>query len=204
MTIIYGLCDPTTGELRYVGKTSLSLNVRLSRHLRNARSGCRPHVNAWIRGLLAKGLVPDAFEIEPTAEWRTAERFWIQYFRFIGCRLVNTDPGGGGIAMTPEIAAKISATRRERGLGLSPECVTRSLATRAERWKDSAFRAERAARTSDTQKALWSSPHHREKMSIERKARWKIAPNTKWLEAVKEGHRLWAERRRLQKVGGDA
>ena len=44
---IYGLLDPRTNNIRYVGKTSRSLNERLSAHLRS-NQGKNNHKHNWI------------------------------------------------------------------------------------------------------------------------------------------------------------
>ena len=58
--IIYGLCDPDTGELRYVGQTIQDPQKRLSQHLTAAKRGRKRYrsdypvttlVGTWIRSL---------------------------------------------------------------------------------------------------------------------------------------------------------
>ena len=115
-TIIYGVCDPRTGELRYVGKTSDTLKRRLVEHLWTKDTD-RTHRGYWFRKLKKDGITPDIFEIEtiaPGACWKAAECFWIAYFRSIGCRLVNQSKGGGGGtgALTVEHRAAISRANK--------------------------------------------------------------------------------------------
>jgi len=90
---VYGLCDPRTDELRYVGKSPYP-EARVAGHIGEARSGTRGTnelKDAWILGLLDNGLYPSVFVIEETndAEWKECERFWISYFKFVGCDLLN-------------------------------------------------------------------------------------------------------------------
>lgn len=96
-TSIYGLVDPRTNELRYVGKTIQPLNDRLRIHLYDARRGLKRYVCNWIRQVLRDGLEPEIFEIESVQEdWIEQEQFWIAYFRYIGARLTNGTIGGEG------------------------------------------------------------------------------------------------------------
>ncbi len=52
---IYTLTDPRTSEVRYVGVTAGSLEVRLKGHLRYKG---KDHRTAWVRSLLAVGVTP--------------------------------------------------------------------------------------------------------------------------------------------------
>lgn len=48
---------------------------------------------------MAKGYLPEIFEIETCLhgdDWEESERFWIENFRTLGCRLLNLAAGGGG------------------------------------------------------------------------------------------------------------
>lgn len=97
--IIYGLADPRSGELRYVGKTSGPIHNRRLAHISDVRRG-RTYIprHKWLASLLAAGIEPEIFEIERiSADWQEAESFWIIYFRFIGCDLLNATGGGDGL-----------------------------------------------------------------------------------------------------------
>ncbi|WP_210166672.1 hypothetical protein [Bradyrhizobium japonicum] len=100
VTIIYGLADPETGHIRYVGKAVHGLPKRLYQHLWQARTAKRKrHVLAWISSVVDKGVKPEIFEIERVpagGDWEEAEAFWIAYFRFIGADLCNLTSGGEG------------------------------------------------------------------------------------------------------------
>ena len=96
-TLIYGLCDPSTGQLRYIGKADNPAR-RLQNHLSESTRKRFCHRHKWIASLADNGLSPELFEIERCAvsEWPETERFWIAYFRSIGCDLVNGSDGGEG------------------------------------------------------------------------------------------------------------
>jgi hypothetical protein len=57
-TYIYALCEPETGEVRYIGKTD-DPRRRHRKHVNSARSGDRTRQCAWIRDLLARGQRPE-------------------------------------------------------------------------------------------------------------------------------------------------
>lgn len=96
MSIIYALQDPRTKEYRYIGKTDTNIRRRLSGHLKQARDGSNFHVYNWLRGLISEGLIPtvDIIDEVPKNEWEQWERFYIAFFRIIGCNLTNMTSGG--------------------------------------------------------------------------------------------------------------
>lgn len=95
--VIYGLIDPNTNQLRYVGYTS-NFERRINDHHTNLFG--KSHKISWIKSLLAKGQQADAYIIE---EYQTAEELpqaeieMIAYCKYIGCRLTNSTNGGDGI-----------------------------------------------------------------------------------------------------------
>ena len=72
---IYGLYDPITKELRYIGKTN-NLRSRLWGHLRDAKGGQRTHKGAWIRKLLREGAEPIISVIRKATkdDWQEIEK----------------------------------------------------------------------------------------------------------------------------------
>ncbi len=95
---IYGLVDPTTGLIKYVGKCITPLNRRLQNHEYRARSGRdQSRKGVWIRSLHRRGLRPTILLLEETAErWQDAERRWISELRRAGLALFNVHQGGNG------------------------------------------------------------------------------------------------------------
>lgn len=95
--LIYGLVDPTTGQLRYIGRSSSGLE-RPRRHA--ALSGREDtHKARWIRECLDLGLRPKIILLQAFEEpdiLNQAEIHWIAYFRAMGCPLTNLTDGGGG------------------------------------------------------------------------------------------------------------
>lgn len=113
---IYGLQDPRTTELKYVGVTS-NLGKRLREHRHTNRI---TRVTSWIKSLKKQHLDPQMFVIEtvPDEEWAEVERFWIGYFRMIGAKLLNLTDGGEqstrGFKLSAEHRAKLSAAKKGR------------------------------------------------------------------------------------------
>lgn len=121
---IYGLKDPRTGCVRYIGRTH-NLKARLYHHM---RSKDQTHRSNWIQLLLSLGLKPIIFEIEivDICNYSIAEKKWIIHYRSQGASLVNCSDGGEGSVlgnkttflkghdMTPEVRRKISESTRGR------------------------------------------------------------------------------------------
>lgn len=107
--VIYGLIDPNTKELRYVGYTS-ELKKRVSNHHNPSQLTARTHKNNWIKSLLSNGQKAEIIileEYQSAQELPEAEIDAIAYFRSIGCDLTNgTDGGDGGAPMTGKTHSK--------------------------------------------------------------------------------------------------
>lgn len=147
--LIYVLTEPLSGEIRYVGWTATSLEIRLARHLRDARHGS-DHRRTWLRSLQRRGLTPtiDAIQSVPFSCWAEAERYWIRHFRERGCPLTNGTDGGEGTpgqTHTAEARARMSKAHRERPRGprgpMSDAQKTKLRAATAVQMADPAMRA---------------------------------------------------------------
>lgn len=90
---IYGLQDPRTGGVCYIGKTT-SVNRRLKQHL--ACEGANAARVAWIAELEAQGLAPEVLILEECdmETWQAAEIAWIAKGRALGWPLLNITDGG--------------------------------------------------------------------------------------------------------------
>ena len=92
---IYKLIDPNSLEIRYVGKTTQPLGIRLSRHLdKSKRSKKKTHKENWICSLISNNQKPiiELIEIVSEINWQEKERFWISQFN----NLTNLTEGGEG------------------------------------------------------------------------------------------------------------
>ena len=139
MDKIYGLIDPRTKEIRYIGKTKFDLNFRLSQHINDAKSIMegygRRKINkkfSWIISLFKKDLSPTMILLEIVSvndSWIDRERYWIALYKQ-RYRLTNMTSGGEGSDAnkgrkfgTPPKERKelISRRTKEAMKNLSPE-----------------------------------------------------------------------------------
>lgn len=97
--IIYGLVDPITHELRYIGKSVNGLS-RPNEHTRPHKlKKLKTHCNFWIKSLIRKHTKPEIIILEESKsknELFELEKFWIEYFKSIGANLTNHTIGGEG------------------------------------------------------------------------------------------------------------
>lgn len=131
MGTIYGLVDPFTKHLRYIGQTIQPLQNRIRYHKYIAKSKrSRNYLYNWLNTLVDRDTFAEVLIIEENCEdlnfW---EVFYIQYFRGLGCPLTNLSPGGnarGGFKHTEEHKKRMSKMFKGRkpwntGLKLTPE-----------------------------------------------------------------------------------
>jgi len=129
MIVIYGLYDPLTSRIRYVGKTN-NPRKRLNRHLSNSKFS-KVHSSQWIKSLIDKGYSPEMIILQETDEatWKEDEKRWIEYYKNLAYDLTNILPGGEGGATygrlgkknSPEHIKKSSDGRRGRSVKRNPE-----------------------------------------------------------------------------------
>lgn len=113
--MIYVLVDPRDHEIRYVGKTKFTnLIAKRDDHVYKALYAAKVNMPryTWIRKLRRLGLTPDIVKVQDVDNQHIndAERYWITYFRDLGCALTNATPGGDGFVgarHTEETKAKI-------------------------------------------------------------------------------------------------
>jgi hypothetical protein len=120
-TFIYGLVDPRTGFVRYVGK---AYNPKRRRQAHMNPSSLRPKTrkNHWIKSLLNDGRKPELILLEQIkeCEWEDAERRWIAYYRNIPGypQLTNGTSGGDGAQKgfkhKPESIEKMRIARKRQ------------------------------------------------------------------------------------------
>lgn len=118
MSVVYGLLDPDTLEIRYVGITTYTPEFRLKTHINEAFNGGNRRVHKWIRSLSSKP-VSVILEINPE-NLQESECNWISYLINLGARLTNGTSGGDGLFNpSPEVREKLSSW--QRGRKLTPE-----------------------------------------------------------------------------------
>ena len=115
--LIYGLVDPRTLMVRYVGLSARGLKRPLHHGKDFALAGDRSYKARWIRALRAEGLdYAIAVLQESTKESLSDdERWWIAFGRACGWPLTNLTEGGCGrlgLSHTDETRARIAAGNR--------------------------------------------------------------------------------------------
>lgn len=124
--IIYGLTDPSTGAVRYVGKSTSGLK-RPRGHSCPSRLRDGTHRSNWILSLKRSGLRYGIRILENCAaaeQLADAERRWIAHGRAAGWPLTNICDGGEGCpgsVRSPEQRAHLSAVLRGRPCPVTPE-----------------------------------------------------------------------------------
>lgn len=111
--LIYGLVDPRTHLVRYVGQSSRGLHRPREHRSLGRRTG--PHCKRWIAQLQQLGLDYEVVLLETgDLDLNIAERWWIAYGRASGWPLTNLTDGGEGASgyqHTDESRARISRAR---------------------------------------------------------------------------------------------
>lgn len=94
---IYGLLDPKTKEIRYIGVTTCKLSTRLAGHIYDSKHKYGTHKRNWIKSLLKEGLKPEIKLLEESCEntWESREKYLISSLP----NLTNTHKGGKGIIL---------------------------------------------------------------------------------------------------------
>jgi len=113
---IYGLVDPRTDEVRYVG-WAYNVQKRFREHLTGAKRKINSHKDAWITQLEYADLIPSCkvFEVGYGDGWGAAEKKWISHFRNKGNKLTNLTEGGEGVVgyvFTDAARQKMSAAKK--------------------------------------------------------------------------------------------
>ena len=97
---VYGLIDPISKELRYIGY-SYNYLERYKKHLFPSSLAKKSHKSNWILNLLSNGFKPEIFILEKAFSHDDAkerEIDLIAYYKSIGCDLTNLTVGGDGRA----------------------------------------------------------------------------------------------------------
>jgi group I intron endonuclease len=115
---IYVLIDPKSNQIKYVGKTT-DIKRRLRRHI-SERFLHDSYKDRWIRKIVDSNVLPEIEIIDEVdkSNWGYWEKFYISYFKSIGCLLTNGTIGGDeppstkGRKHTIESRLKMSNTKK--------------------------------------------------------------------------------------------
>jgi len=106
---IYVLKNSESNEIRYVGVTTSTLNMRRYQHKHNALTKKSPtHVCNWIRNLYKNNL---DFKIELIEEtdvfnWELREKYWIEFYP----NLTNISEGGKGVILNRPLEGRLRSS----------------------------------------------------------------------------------------------
>jgi hypothetical protein len=160
-TFIYGLIDPETGKIRYIGKAN-DPELRLKRHFISQELNANTHKARWLRNLVSKGLRPilTILETVSVSEWQSAEIRWISEMKARGENLTNSTFGGEGIhglKHTEQAREKISSALRKRVR------LKSSYEKSATKLRGRSISDEQRAKLSKSQKARWANMNEEER-----------------------------------------
>lgn len=175
--LIYGLTDPRSGEIRYVGKSTNGLE-RAKAHHSQVRNGEKSYKANWIRQLTKLGLDYGIVVLEKTllpSDLGEAERRWIAELRAGGTKLTNMTDGGDGMP------------------GRSPTAETRRKLSKANEGKKRS--PETCRRISESQKGKTMSAEARAKMSIAQKKRPPMSAETRAKMSRSLSGKIYSEER---------
>ncbi len=88
MHTFYKLVDPRTGNPRYVGRTTQTLDERLRGHIYDSRRS-KTRVALWVKELLEAGLRPEIVFLEQAQDFGLHESRWIDRFKKQGFDMLN-------------------------------------------------------------------------------------------------------------------
>ena len=82
--LIYGLIDPRSSALKYIGKTHKRRELRLEEHLADAELESSRPLHIWLRELIASEMEPKIFVLERvpgSSNWKEAEKRHIAFWK---------------------------------------------------------------------------------------------------------------------------
>lgn len=184
---IYGLLDPRTKIIRYVGFSSKPLIHRLREHICEARKRNSCHRHRWIRSLLTENFSPEIVLLERVnaANWQERERHWIKVLT--RNRLINSTVGGEGLIhpstevrdrISKKVSASLVGNSRRLGTTHSEESKRRISEGSLKAWASGKIKRGPRSFTDESRLRLKVnlgkrfSAEHRAKISVAAKARW--------------------------------
>ena len=189
---IYGLVDPRTNTIRYVGKTKQSLKIRLSRHI-NDKPKHNTYKYNWICSLKKEGVVPIIIELESCDEtnWIEREKYWIKKID----NLTNLTTGGEGINyFAEEVLKKISEAIKKAWE--NPEYRKKVSEKRTEYWSDENNRNSLSLKMKEM--GYQPTEHCKEMSSKLKTEQWK---DTEYRENMsKQSLDLWKNKTYIEKT----
>lgn len=170
-SIIYGIQDPVTEKIFYIGQTT-NFKKRISSHLHD---NSRKRKNSKIKSLLNNGVYPLFIEID-SCNLDVADKMECHYmnvFKSFGCNLLNHRPGGKatGLNYVRLQNEKDAISNSLKGRKKTEEHIERSRQGLKEWWKNDSDAKQKQI---DRLMAYNSDPFHRIKTNEAHYKRRKI------------------------------
>lgn len=112
--VVYGLLEPSTHEIRYVGK-AINLDNRIRKHLQPSKLKESTHKNNWLKKLIndnQKPIVVILKKCDNEIELNETEIELIKEYKKLGCKITNSTDGGDGGKLNSDIIDKMKETKR--------------------------------------------------------------------------------------------
>lgn len=203
--IIYGLVDPRTNAVRYIGRSSSGLRRPKHHAIPSVLRKDRTHKGAWLRLLSGLGLKAEIIILEEFStadDLGIAECFWIAQARGVGWMITNVTTGGdgglSGMRHSNETRAKIGAAHKGKVIS-EVQREKQRLAVTGKR-----HTVEARAKMSAARSGRPLTPEHRAAAAagqvgriVTQETREKIAASnrTRWANLSSEQRATWLARR---------
>lgn len=131
-THIYVLICPVDGEIKYVGKSN-DPERRLKDHMIDYRVRLGEYRKVkWLSDLAKKKLKPELLvvDIVDIQNWKFWEKWWIQYFKSLGCNLLNNKSGGNGLSVGNDYTFKAGHKPWNLGIKTGKKWDTTTITTK--------------------------------------------------------------------------
>lgn len=204
MRYIYGLRDPRTKKIRYIGKADNPKN-RLQNHLCPSNLVRKKHTSQWLALLKRLGLKPILVilqELDNDEDWEAAERRWIKNFKDAGCDLTNITEGGEGGATYGRLGKPWTEEHRKRytesrkGVPISADAKTHSPENRKKRGEAIAQHWKEVRARGGKKKGQVHTPESKARLSEAHTGKILTAEHKRKLSFAKLG-RTWSVKRQL-------
>ncbi len=119
------LIDYNYNNWFYIGKTSYSLDERYKSHTHSLKKSKTLNHKIWNKSL-SLGNIPEIILLEKCDEnnINEVEKFWIEYFKFLGIKITNLTDGGEGVKgliFTESHRFNLGKNRKGKGIGPNPK-----------------------------------------------------------------------------------
>jgi hypothetical protein len=168
--LIYGLRDPRTNLIRYIGKSSSGLNRPNNHRKPSFYTNCNTRLANWCKNMAAAGTMYEIVVLQYCTsnreELNEAERSWIRLFKQEGYDITNLTVGGDGVAgrvYSAEARARLSEQRR--GRKMSEEARRNMSAAQTKRHQERPVTAETLEKMSRSHLGYKHTEESKAKMS---------------------------------------